>query len=87
MRTLLNLALRMLAVVAVLATLQISSGVVGPIDTPYTSSLSHLTGGEVYAAGCAMRSCRFLGERPHCVSSTLFTKCAQKGTECAETPC
>jgi len=87
MHTPLKFALRMLAVVAALVAMQLSSAVVGPKNTPYASSLSNLTAGDAFAAGCAFRNCRFRGERLSCQSTTVFVKCAQHGTNCTETPC
>jgi hypothetical protein len=88
MRPLIRRALQLLVVVAVLVGLQLSVAVVGPESTPYTSSLSAITAGmDAFAAGCGYRNCQFRGERPYCSSTTYFTKCAQHGHECVETPC
>ena len=84
----LKFALRMLAIITVVAVVQLSPGPVRSGVTPYTSALSDLTASSAYAAGgCSFRTCLFRGERQSCQSTTLFEKCAQKGTNCTSTSC
>jgi hypothetical protein len=84
----LKLAVRLLVVLALLAAVQLSLAPVRTGVTPYMSALSDLTGGSAYAAtGCSFRTCLFRGERLSCQSTTLFERCAQKGTNCTSTSC
>ena len=84
----LKFAVRLLVVMALLAAVQLSLAPVRSGVTPYMSALSDLTGGSAYAAGgCSFRTCLFHGERQSCGSTTIFEKCAQKGTNCTSTSC
>ena len=84
----LKVALRLLAMLTVVAVVQLSPGSVPSGITPYTSALSDLTASSAYAAGgCSFRTCLFRGERQSCQNTTLFEKCAQKGTNCTSTSC
>jgi hypothetical protein len=84
----LKFAMRLLAVLTLVAVVQLSLMPVRSGVTPYMSALSDLTASSAYAAGgCSFRTCLFHGERQSCGSTTISEKCAQKGTNCTSTPC
>ncbi len=85
MRRPVKLTLRLVAIVgaAVLIAAVVSSSP-GPASSPYTSSLSGLTFGPVYAAStCGNTGCNRLG---HC-SRLRGYNCQYSGGECQQTPC
>ncbi len=86
----LKMAVRLVVLAALVASMQVMTGPASHDNSPYLSALSDLAGGAVLAApGCNMKYCAKEPGRksPTCHQSTSFYNCSASGGVCTITAC
>jgi len=87
MRRPIRYALRLLFVIAVLASLSTLAAPSNAPTSPYLSALSTLTPSNALAQECPFRKCKLINGIFQCANSPIASSCTMNGTQCNSSPC